>query len=205
MGLTKNEAKKLADQILKTPDKTARLKGNMEDLQAKLNSAKAKLGKVPDSRKAKVRADIADLQRKIAQAKAALDAMDGRTATTYLKTVYSPAGHTGPGGIPKFAKGGKPAAGWALVGEEGPELVRFKGGEQVYDHRSSMRMASPLASAQPVIGRPAVVGGGAGARPVQIQIDVHGAMDPVAVGRELQRVLLQLKRTQGVNVQLGVG
>ncbi|MFE5090598.1 hypothetical protein ACFRCI_09380 [Streptomyces sp. NPDC056638] len=61
-----------------------------------------------------------------------------------------------------------------------------------------------VASAQPVIGRPAVIGGGAGARPVQIQIDVHGAMDPVAVGRELQRVLLQLKRTQGLNVQLGV-
>ncbi|MER7806171.1 hypothetical protein [Streptomyces sp900116325] len=150
MGLTKGQAKALADQILRTPDKTARLKGNLEDLQSKLASAKSQLAKVPDSRKASVRARIDDLQSKIAQAKAALDAMNGRTAVTYLKTVYSPAGHTGPGGIPKFAKGGRPDAGWALVGEEGPELVRFKGGEQVFDHKTSMGMASDLGGRSPL-------------------------------------------------------
>ncbi|WSL21713.1 hypothetical protein OG302_22280 [Streptomyces sp. NBC_01283] len=55
----------------------------------------------------------------------------------------------------------------------------------------------------PVFGRPALANG-VGGQVVQIQIDVHGAMDPVAVGKELQRVLVKLKRTQGVNVNLGV-
>ncbi|MGW3595014.1 hypothetical protein [Streptomyces sp. NPDC005167] len=151
MGLTKAQAKALADQILQTPDKTARLKGNLEDLESKLASAKSQLGKVPDSRKSSIRARIDDLQAKIAQAKAALDAMNGRTATTYLKTVYSPPGHNGPGGIPMHAKGTlSAAAGWALVGEEGPELVRFKGGERVFDHKTSMGMASDLGGRSPL-------------------------------------------------------
>ena len=65
MGLTKAEAASLANQILKTPDKTAKLKGNLEDLEAKLKAAKGKLASVPDSRKAKVRAEISDLEAKI--------------------------------------------------------------------------------------------------------------------------------------------
>ncbi|MGW9286112.1 hypothetical protein ACWGSA_28850, partial [Streptomyces diastaticus] len=60
-----------------------------------------------------------------------------------------------------------------------------------------------VASAQPVLGRPAVVAGGGGGV-MQVQVDINGAMDPVAVGKELQRVLLMLKRTQGLNVKLGV-
>lgn len=40
-----------------------------------------------------------------------------------------------------YAKGGNPRAGeLAWVGEMGPELVRFRGGEQVFNHRDSMRM-----------------------------------------------------------------
>ncbi|WP_406398818.1 hypothetical protein [Streptomyces uncialis] len=62
-----------------------------------------------------------------------------------------------------------------------------------------------VAETRPVLGRPVLTGAGAGGQPVQqIQIDVHGAMDPVAVGREIQRVVLRLKRDYGMNVQLGV-
>ncbi|MGW0865739.1 phage tail tape measure protein [Streptomyces sp. NPDC002611] len=40
-----------------------------------------------------------------------------------------------------YADGGKPRAGeMAWVGEQGPELVRFRGGEEVYNNRDSMRM-----------------------------------------------------------------
>ncbi|MFE9920470.1 phage tail tape measure protein [Streptomyces sp. NPDC005774] len=40
-----------------------------------------------------------------------------------------------------YADGGKPRAGEvAWVGEQGPELVRFKGGEEVYNHAESLRM-----------------------------------------------------------------
>ncbi|AZM53340.1 hypothetical protein DMA15_12715 [Streptomyces sp. WAC 01529] len=44
-----------------------------------------------------------------------------------------------------YASGGKPKAGeLAWVGEEGPELIRFKGGETVYDSPTSVRMAAGL-------------------------------------------------------------
>ncbi|MFD8404670.1 hypothetical protein ACFV1G_08300 [Streptomyces anulatus] len=87
MGLNRNEAKALADQILRTPNKTAKLKGNLEDLEAKLSSAKAKLKSVPDSRQAKVRAEISDLQRKIGQAKYALSTLRDKSVTVTTRYV----------------------------------------------------------------------------------------------------------------------
>ncbi|MFI8962046.1 hypothetical protein ACIGO8_08015 [Streptomyces sp. NPDC053493] len=164
MGLNESAARQLADQILRAPDKTAKLKGDIEDLQAKLNSAKAQLGKVPDARKAQVRANIAQLEAQLAEARRKLDALNGKTAVTYVSTVYSsdrvvsPQGHNGPGGFPKYASGTDSAAsGWALVGEEGPELVRMRGGEQVFDHRTSMGMARQLGAGQDA-GRGLVAG-----------------------------------------------
>lgn len=59
------------------------------------------------------------------------------------------------------------------------------------------------AALSPTAGRPAVAGGGGVV--YQVQVDVHDAMDPVAVGREVQRVLLQLGRAQGKSVQLSIG
>ncbi|MFD8640782.1 hypothetical protein ACFV14_10780 [Streptomyces zaomyceticus] len=150
----KAAADALARSYLAVPSPTARLKGNIDDLQAKLNTAKKQLSSVPDARKAQVKANIAQLETQIERARAKLNAIDGKTAVTYVSTVYSsdrvvsPDGHNGPGGIPKYASGtDSAAAGWALVGEEGPELVRMRGGEQVFDHRTSMRMAAPLGSA----------------------------------------------------------
>lgn len=55
-----------------------------------------------------------------------------------------------------------------------------------------------------VAGRPAAVAS-SGAQRVQIDINVSGTSDPVAIARELQRQLLQLKRVSGINVSLGVG
>ncbi|MEU3255963.1 hypothetical protein [Streptomyces sp. NPDC006997] len=95
MGLNRTEAKALADQILKTPDKTAKLRGNMEDLQTKLDRAKARLKSVPDSRKAQVRAEISQLERQIEAARRKLDGIDGKTATTYVVTNYLVQGATG--------------------------------------------------------------------------------------------------------------
>ncbi|MBK3542531.1 hypothetical protein [Streptomyces sp. MBT60] len=87
MGLNRSEAKALADQILRTPDKTAKLKGNLEDLEAKLSSAKAKLKSVPDSRRAKVLAEISDLQRKVGQAKYALSTLSDKSVTITTRYV----------------------------------------------------------------------------------------------------------------------
>ncbi|OKI54412.1 hypothetical protein AMK17_25385 [Streptomyces sp. CB00072] len=125
MGLTRNEAKALADQILRTPDKTAKLKGNLEDLEGKLATAKAKLKSVPDSRQAKVRAEISDLQRKIGQAKYALSTLNDKsvTITTRYVTVgdSSAARRSGSHGSQlKYASGG-------LVGYPGGGMVTGPG------------------------------------------------------------------------------
>ncbi|MFF2226291.1 hypothetical protein ACFVV7_23585 [Streptomyces globisporus] len=87
MGMTRAQAAALADQILRTPNKTAKLKGNLEDLEAKLSSAKAKLKSVPDSRQAKVRAEISDLQRKIGQARYELSRLGNKTVTVTTRYV----------------------------------------------------------------------------------------------------------------------
>ena len=110
MGLTRDQAKQLADQILQTPDKTAKLKGNMEDLQRKLDNAKAQLKKVPDSRKAAIRAQIDQLNAAIAEARRKLDALDGKVVETHVVTYYQSKtvnpGTGGPGGFPKHAARG---------------------------------------------------------------------------------------------------
>lgn len=47
------------------------------------------------------------------------------------------------GGLNGYATGTlNAAAGWAMVGEEGPELVRMRGGERVFDARQTDRMTA---------------------------------------------------------------
>ncbi|WP_236241168.1 hypothetical protein [Streptomyces sp. CC228A] len=123
MGLNEKQARALADQILKTPDKTAKLRGDMEDLQKKLDSAKAKLKRVPDSRKAQVRAEIADLERKIDRAKAYLGTLRDKTvyinAHMYItgsQQARAAVSKTGAGRIFEYAHGGR-IRGYASGGE----------------------------------------------------------------------------------------
>lgn len=79
-----------------------------------------------------------------------------------------------------------------------------KYGVGLMDAINEGRLAAPAqASRAPYpVARASASAGGA---PVVMNITVNGAMDPVAVGRQLQKVLLNLKRTHGVNVVLGVG
>ncbi|MGW2226791.1 hypothetical protein [Streptomyces formicae] len=116
MGLSRAQAERLAGQILKTPNKTAYLRGNLQDLQAKLAAAKEKLRTVPDSRKAQVRADIRDLQEKIRLAKGAIASVKGKTVgigvytTNYYRTVDQ------GGSVPKYLRRPKGATGGQYTG-----------------------------------------------------------------------------------------
>jgi hypothetical protein len=132
MGLTRGEAKALADQILKTPDKTAKLRGDMEDLQAKIDRAKERLRTVPDSRKAQVRAEISQLERQLASARRQLNGLDGKTATTYVVTKYIVQGATGevrnreklrPGSYAQGGAVGRYASGGSVPGFPGGGLL----------------------------------------------------------------------------------
>ena len=59
------------------------------------------------------------------------------------------------------------------------------------------RMTGRAVAMRPAAGRQAVTAGG-GAGPVQIHIHVDGTvLDPVAVGRQIQTVLLEFKRARG--------
>ncbi|MFE6931745.1 hypothetical protein ACFVDT_06910 [Streptomyces sp. NPDC057699] len=195
MGLTKAEARALADQILRTPDKTARLKGDMEDLQSKLDKAKARLKSVPDSRKAQVRADIYQLEQAIASARRKLDAINGKTSHTYVIT-HMEARREGSygtelgyahGGV-IGAAGGGPRSRLTLVGEQGPELVDLAPGSRVRSNPDTKRM---------------LAGGhaGGGGQPIVVQLQLDG--------RQIAQVLIDPLRgeiqAKGGSVQAVLG
>jgi hypothetical protein len=190
---TKGKAKSLADQILRTPDKTARLRGNMEDLQSKLDRAKARLKSVPDSRKAKVRADIYQLEQAIAKARRELDAINGKTSHTYVVT-HLQARREGShgtelgyahGGI-IGAAGGGPRSRMTLVGEQGPELVNLAPGSTVRSNPDTRRMLTT---------------GGGDNRPIVINLSIADRY----IGQVLIDPLSKEIRARGGNVQAVLG
>ncbi|MET9957030.1 hypothetical protein ABZ135_36520 [Streptomyces sp. NPDC006339] len=197
MGLNREQARRLADQILRTPDKTAKLKGNLEDLEAKLRDARARLARVPDSRKAQIRAEISQLEAQIRRARGAIASVKGKTVSVMIdyRTRNSGASDFAKS-IGGYAGGGTPRAGeWAWVGEAGPELIHFKtGNARVYDHQTSMRLGAPTA------GRavPAMAGGPGGGGPVvNNYFTIQGALDPTATAQQIQKLLLRYQRGRG--------
>ncbi|MFI8448253.1 hypothetical protein [Streptomyces erythrochromogenes] len=194
MGLTKAQAAALADQILATPDKTAVLRGNMEDLQAKLDNARAQLRTVPDSRKAEVRAEIADLENKLSRARSLLGGMktDWHVRIHYIQTGYIPSGgrplEYAHGGV-IGAAGGGPRSRMTLVGEQGPELVDLAPGSRVRSNPDSKRIAAGMAAA----------GGGGG--PIVVQVMLDGRMVAKAMVDPLQAEV----SSRGGNVQQVLG
>ncbi|MFI1394086.1 hypothetical protein [Streptomyces sp. NPDC020681] len=146
MGLTKAAAARLADQILKTPNKTAFIKGNMQDLQQKLAHAKNQLARVPDSRKASVRARIDQLTAAIAKAKRDLASLHDKSVNINVRYNYSGkmkdlTGRLATGGV-VGAAGGGPRSRMTLVGEQGPELVDLAPGSRVHSNPDTRRMMS---------------------------------------------------------------
>ncbi|GGU13310.1 hypothetical protein [Streptomyces violascens] len=194
MGLNRQQAEALARQILSTPNKTAVLKGNIEDLQAKLNSAKSQLASVPASKRSSLLANIADLERKIASAKSQLNNIDGTTANTYVTTHYRSDGLSFLGASGRFAHGGVvgaagggPRSRMTLVGEQGPELVDLAPGSRVRSNPDTARMLGG--------------GGGRGGSLVQLEIKSGGsALDDLLV-----EILRKAVRVRGGNVQLVLG
>lgn len=89
MGLNRDQAKRLADQILATPNKTAYLKGDLQDLKRKLADAKERLRKAPSEKKAHIRGEIADLKAKIAEARAALKNIPDEQVNLYIHAVQT--------------------------------------------------------------------------------------------------------------------
>lgn len=145
MGLSKSQAKALADQILQIPDKTAKIKMNAEDATRDLETFNSAVRKTPGSKSVtlktlsssaeqvleafgykvthlkngsvKVTALAGGALGTIANVAAAIRALNGRTATTYVKTVRlggdsmwsskpMPAQRATGGLVPRYAGGG---------------------------------------------------------------------------------------------------
>ncbi|MGW8326469.1 hypothetical protein ACWGLE_01035 [Streptomyces sp. NPDC055897] len=193
MGLNRSQAEALARQILSTPNKTAVLRGNIEDLQNKLNSAKGQLASVPSSKRSSLLANIADLEKKIASAKAQLNSIDGRTASTYVTTYYRSDGASFLGASGRYAHGGiigaaggGPRSRRTLVGEHGPEIVDLAPGSRVRSNPDTARLLG---------------GGGRGGGVATLEI--------VSGGSPLDDLLVELLRkairVRGGDVQLVLG
>ncbi|MFG3426134.1 hypothetical protein [Streptomyces californicus] len=175
MGLNRNQAKALADQILQTPNKTAKLKGDLEDLETKLAAAKTKLRSVPDSRKAQVRAEIGDLQRKLGQARYELSTLRDRSVTVTTRYVVvgdsSAARKAGSHGSQlKYADGGLvgfPTGGMVTgpgTGTSDSILARVSNGEFVVRAKSVAKYGARFLAAinEGRLGMAATVGGAGG-------------------------------------------
>lgn len=68
--------------------------------------------------------------------RAEMDNLDGRTVTTYVGVQT-----TGSAAIQRNANGTESATpGWSWVGEEGPELIKLRGGEKIRSAQDSARM-----------------------------------------------------------------
>ena len=101
-----------------------------------------------------------------------LQSMDGKVITTTFKTIGSPVG--------KYASGTESAVpGLALVGEQGPELVAFGGGERVL---TATQTAATMSAGSPVAG-------------ASIVVNVHGT----ATAQDGQAVVDALRRWQQRN------
>jgi chorismate mutase len=120
-----------------------KLKLDINNWQSQIEAAKAKLKTVPPSKQAALKASIADLEAKIRSAKGQLNSLNGRTATTYVQTVFTTKGSKSAVAPAHraYASGGTPKAGEvAMVGEQGPELVVFGEDARVFDARKTQSM-----------------------------------------------------------------
>ncbi|MGW6910247.1 hypothetical protein [Streptomyces sp. NPDC054940] len=77
MGLTRAQAKRLADQILKTPNRTALLRADISDWKSKISAAEKQLKTAKGEKKAKLTADILNWRVKVAEADAQLKRSKG--------------------------------------------------------------------------------------------------------------------------------
>ncbi|MFF0080215.1 hypothetical protein ACFYR1_11015 [Streptomyces canus] len=130
-----------------------KLKLDINNWTSQIEAAKAKLKTVPPSKQAALKASIADLEAKIRSAKGQLNSLDGKTATTYVQTVFTTKGSKSavPPAHRAYASGGTPKAGEvAMVGEEGPELVLFGRDARVFDADKTKSMLRGTAGARTV-------------------------------------------------------
>ncbi len=169
--------------------KRIRLEGDISDLNAKINRAKARLKEkgLTDPARAKIKADIAQLQARVRAAKASLASLTGKTVHVNVVTTRSTRiadNDKATGGVVGAATGGARGS-WTMVGEQGRELVKLPYGSQVTPHGATENIMR--------------AGGGGGG--ISIEIRSGGSrLDDLLV-----EILRKSIRSQGGNVQAVLG
>jgi hypothetical protein len=96
--------------------------------------------------------------------------------------------------IGQFASGTPRAPkGWAWVGEQGPELMNLKGGEQIISADQSRAIAS---------ARPAPSSAAAGGTTIIVNVNGPTIGTPQTIAQQVHQALLNLKQTSGVDLKL---
>ncbi|YCH23161.1 tape measure protein [Pseudomonas sp. D1-3] len=104
-----------------------------------------------------------------------------------------------PGPVPGFAKGTQAAPpGYAWVGEKGPELVNFRGGEQVLTAAASRNLASTMAGISLGLGGTAALTEAAMSAPAKPSFPNLGRMVLEGGGEQVQ---IYVAPEQGPNLQ----
>lgn len=98
--------------------KEIKLKGDIRDLEGKIDAAKAKLKTVPPEKRAKIKAEIAQLEAQVRRARAALASLRDRTVNVTVATHALQIG----GATPRQHGGPVQARETYIVGERGAEL-----------------------------------------------------------------------------------
>jgi hypothetical protein len=92
----------------------------------------------------------------------------------------------------QFASGTPSAPrGWAWVGEQGPELMKLKGGERIIPASESAAIASAKSAAS-------MTGVAAGGTTVVINVNGPSIGIPSTIAQQIQQALLQLQRESGI-------
>jgi hypothetical protein len=185
------------DDALNRANRKRQLDADISTWQHKLEVARADLKKTTDKKaQAKLKADISDLTAKLARARAELSGLNGKTATTYVNTVYTVPrrqiqggqgnafAHGGIRGLSAAATGGI-RSNMTLVGEHGPEIVDLAPGSHVRSNPDSRRMMS---------------GGGSGDQRVVLELNSSGSK----IDDLLLAILQSAVKVRGGNVQLAV-
>ncbi|MFD0353517.1 hypothetical protein ACFVHW_07170 [Streptomyces sp. NPDC127110] len=185
-----------------------RLEMNISAWQSQIAQANRDLRTVPPEKRAALLANKRDLENKVAQAKRDLRSIPDETVyirvLRVMQTIMPFAGY-----MPGFATGGLIRGPGTSTSDSIPHML--SNGEFVVRASSVARFGVPFLEALnegrlPAIGSQtttpvaagAVLSGGGGVT-FAPQITVQGALDPVAVGQQLRRMLLELQRTYGLD------
>lgn len=185
-----------------------RLKLNISSWESQITVAKGQLSSVPPEKRAQLLAHIGDLERKVAEAKGELASVRDKTVGIYVTTHYRTTGSPyRPSGGREYSTGGLVRGPGTSTSDSVPAWL--SAGEyvlpaSVVDRVGVSRLdALKRGESMPAAG---LTGGGSalpaarvqGGTVVQNHITIEGAMDPVAVAQQLERMLLKLQRSYGL-------